>query len=197
MARDGDTGHQISDYRGLAKRQPLLALGSPTLLLGQAGVPFTTGFLAKFGVVGASVATHAYVLAAVAMVSAAIAAFFYLRVVVTMYSPVGLVGDTVGRGGEEPTEKTTEEAQEETQAYDAESGKGASTASFDEVSSLLTLTDAPPTPSVTDRGVVAVPWMTSVVIGCLGGVHRGVRDRSGAHPGLRPPGNSALHLISG
>ena len=69
------------------------------LLLGQAGVPFTTGFLAKFGVVGASVATHAYVLAAVAMVSAAVAAFFYLRVAVTMYSPVGAVGDAVDDGG--------------------------------------------------------------------------------------------------
>ena len=96
MARDGDNGHQITDYRGLAKRQPVLAMAFAVLLLGQAGVPFTTGFLAKFGVVGASVDTHAYVLAAVAMVTAAIAAFFYLRVAVAMYSPVGLTGDTVG-----------------------------------------------------------------------------------------------------
>ncbi len=100
MARDGDNGHQISDYRGLAKRQPVLALAFAVLLLGQAGVPFTTGFLAKFGVVGASEATQAYVLAAVAMASAAVAAFFYLRVAVTMYSPVGLVGDAVGEDGD-------------------------------------------------------------------------------------------------
>ncbi len=58
-------------------------------------MPFTTGFLAKFGVVGAVVATHAYALAAVAMASAAIAAFFYLRVAVTMFSPVGAVADPV------------------------------------------------------------------------------------------------------
>ena len=93
MSRQGDTGNQIDDYRGLAKRQPLLALAFAVLLLAQAGAPFTTGFLAKFGVVGASVATHAYVLATVAMVSAAVAAFFYLRVAVTMYSPIGAVGD--------------------------------------------------------------------------------------------------------
>ncbi|HUD15702.1 MAG TPA: NADH-quinone oxidoreductase subunit N, partial [Acidimicrobiales bacterium] len=92
MARDGDTGHQIDDYRGLAKRQPLLALAFVALLLGQAGAPFTTGFLAKFGVVAASVDAHAYAVASVAMVSAAIAAFFYLRVAVTMYSPVGPIG---------------------------------------------------------------------------------------------------------
>ncbi len=52
MAGEGDTGHQIADYRGLARRQPLLAMAFAVLLLGQAGVPFTTGFLAKFGVVG-------------------------------------------------------------------------------------------------------------------------------------------------
>ena len=39
MAREGDTGHQISDYRGLARRQPVLALAFAVLLLGQAGVP--------------------------------------------------------------------------------------------------------------------------------------------------------------
>ena len=59
-------------------------------------MPFTTGFLAKFGVVGAVVATHAYALAVIAMVSAAVAAFFYLRVAVTMYSPVGAVADPLG-----------------------------------------------------------------------------------------------------
>jgi NADH-quinone oxidoreductase subunit N len=85
MARSGDSGHQISDYRGLARRQPVLALCFAVLLLGQAGVPFTTGFLAKFGVVGAAVVVHSYALATVAMVSAAIAAFFYLRVAVLMY----------------------------------------------------------------------------------------------------------------
>ena len=89
MGGDGDTGHQLTDYRGLAKRQPVLAGAFAVLLLAQAGIPFTTGFLAKFEVVAASVDTHAYVLAVVAMVSAAIAAFFYLRVVVAMYSPVG------------------------------------------------------------------------------------------------------------
>jgi NADH-quinone oxidoreductase subunit N len=158
MARDGDTGNQISDYRGLARRQPLLALAFATLLLGQAGMPFTTGFLAKFEVVESSVAIHSYVLATVAMVSAAIAAFFYLRVAVTMYSPVGSVGDT-GDDWEPGAPVGT--------VADPGAGKvpdAGHAGAPDAVSSLQTLTDEPADASVTDR-VVAVPWMTSLVIG--------------------------------
>jgi NADH-quinone oxidoreductase subunit N len=156
MARDGDSGHQISDYRGLAKRQPLLALCFAILLLGQAGVPFTTGFLAKFGVVGASVVTHSYALATIAMVSAAIAAFFYLRVAVTMYSPVGALGDPVddGVGGG---------AGEAGGAGGA--GIDAVPAPSSDLASLQVLTDAPPSEWVTRRGVVPVPTLTWVAIG--------------------------------
>jgi NADH-quinone oxidoreductase subunit N len=161
MARDGDTGHQVTDYRGLAKRQPLLAAAFVALLLGQAGAPFTTGFLAKFGVVGAAVDAHAYVMASVAMVSAAIAAFFYLRVAVTMYSPVGPIGsaDEVGEsvagpeGSAPPPTTAGPMATEDVTAGD------------DPVTSLRVLTDAPPSEAVTDRGPVSVPPLTAVVIG--------------------------------
>jgi NADH-quinone oxidoreductase subunit N len=175
MARDGDNGHQIADYRGLAKRQPVLALAFAVLLLGQAGVPFTTGFLAKFGVVGASVATHAYVLAAVAMVSAAVAAFFYLRVAVAMYSPVGLIGDTVagdngeagGPGGAGPDDEAGEAtgAAGSGSPVAAAAAVSAGSSAPDEVSSLRTLTDAAPAPSVIERGAVPVPPLTWLVIG--------------------------------
>jgi NADH-quinone oxidoreductase subunit N len=86
LGRMGDADHDIGSYRGLARRQPLVALAFAVLLLAQAGVPFTTGFLAKFQVVVASVDGHSVPLAVVAMVSAAVAAFFYLRVTVLMYS---------------------------------------------------------------------------------------------------------------
>jgi NADH-quinone oxidoreductase subunit N len=102
VAGPGDTRSKITDYRGLAKRQPLLALAFAVLLLGQAGAPFTTGFLAKLGVIEASVSHQGYVLAAVAMGSAAVAAFFYLRLVVTMFSPVGDQGDVVAVAGAAP-----------------------------------------------------------------------------------------------
>ena len=53
--------------------------------MAQAGVPFTTGFLAKFLVISAAVESGSYALALIGMLSAAIAAFFYLRVIGLMY----------------------------------------------------------------------------------------------------------------
>jgi NADH-quinone oxidoreductase subunit N len=82
----GDAAHDLERYRGLARRAPALAGAFTVLLVAQAGIPFTTGFLAKLEVVSASVGGGSTALAVVAMVSAAIAAFFYLRVVLLMYA---------------------------------------------------------------------------------------------------------------
>ena len=81
----GDTRHDLGAYRGLARRQPLLAAAFTVLLLGQAGIPFTGGFVAKLGVIAATVDGGSYALAAVVMLGAAIAAFVYLRLLVAMY----------------------------------------------------------------------------------------------------------------
>ena len=89
VAGKGDAAHDLETYRGLSRRAPWLALSFTVLLLAQAGIPFTTGFLAKLEVVSASVGAGSDVLAVIAMVSAAIAAFFYLRVVLLMYSGGG------------------------------------------------------------------------------------------------------------
>jgi NADH-quinone oxidoreductase subunit N len=86
VGRTGDNAHSLEDYKGLAKRAPLLAFAFLVFLLAQAGVPFTTGFLAKFYVIGAAVEAHSYWLALVAMLSSVISAFVYLRIVLTMYS---------------------------------------------------------------------------------------------------------------
>jgi NADH-quinone oxidoreductase subunit N len=55
------------------------------LLLAQAGVPLTSGFLAKFYVIGAAVESDSYALALLAMLSAVVSAFLYLRIIVAMY----------------------------------------------------------------------------------------------------------------
>jgi NADH-quinone oxidoreductase subunit N len=86
LGRKGDGDHDLTRYRGLAQRQPLLALSFAILLLAQAGAPFTTGLWAKLQVVLATVSAGAVPLGIIAMVSAAIAAFFYLRVAVLMYA---------------------------------------------------------------------------------------------------------------
>jgi NADH-quinone oxidoreductase subunit N len=48
-------------------------------------VPTTSGFVAKFGIIRASVSVESYVLAVVAMLAAVIAAFLYLRIMVSMW----------------------------------------------------------------------------------------------------------------
>jgi NADH-quinone oxidoreductase subunit N len=81
----GDARQTLDDYRGLSRRRPVLAFAFTVFLLAQAGVPLTVGFLAKFYVIAAAVQARSFPLAIVAMVSAVIAAFLYLRVIVSMY----------------------------------------------------------------------------------------------------------------
>ncbi|NDE21197.1 MAG: NADH-quinone oxidoreductase subunit N, partial [Actinobacteria bacterium] len=71
--------------RGIAKTNPVFALGFTVLLLAQAGVPLTSGFVAKFGVIRAAVSTESYLLAVLAMISAVVAAYLYLRIMVSMW----------------------------------------------------------------------------------------------------------------
>jgi NADH-quinone oxidoreductase subunit N len=85
VAGRGDERHDLDSYRGLSTRRPLLALTFTIFLLAQAGVPLTSGFLAKFYVISAAVEAHSYALAIIAMLAAVIAAFFYLRLIVVMY----------------------------------------------------------------------------------------------------------------
>jgi NADH-quinone oxidoreductase subunit N len=80
---DGETN--LSDFKGLAKRRPALALAFTVLLFAQAGVPLTAGFVAKFAVIKSSVEAHSYVLAIAAMVAAVIGAYLYLRIAVSMW----------------------------------------------------------------------------------------------------------------
>lgn len=82
----GEKRNDLGAIRGLARRQPLLASLMLVFLLAQAGVPFTSGFLAKFYVIEASVGRGQYWLAVIAMLAAAVAAFFYLRIALLMYA---------------------------------------------------------------------------------------------------------------
>jgi NADH-quinone oxidoreductase subunit N len=82
----GDGAHSIDDYRGLSKRSPFLAVALTGFLLAQAGIPATSGFIAKFGVIRAAADAHSYAIAIIAMVVSVIGAFFYLRVILRMWS---------------------------------------------------------------------------------------------------------------
>lgn len=91
----GDDHHSIERYRGLARRQPWLGGALAVLLLSQLGAPLTTGFYAKFSVLASVVDAGGGALAIIAMLSAAIAAFFYLRWTLTIYADDDVEGTKV------------------------------------------------------------------------------------------------------
>ena len=81
---DGEATH-LSQWAGLAKRSPLVAGVFTFLLLALAGIPLTSGFIGKFVVFSAALSDGMAPLVVIALVASAIAAFFYLRVIVLMY----------------------------------------------------------------------------------------------------------------
>ena len=83
----GDTS--LDAFKGLGRRRPALALGLTVFLLAQAGVPLTSGFVAKWAVIQAAVEAESYAIAIIAMVAAAIAAFLYLRIMVSTWLEAG------------------------------------------------------------------------------------------------------------
>jgi NADH-quinone oxidoreductase subunit N len=85
VGRRGDIGNSLDDYRGLSRDRPLLALAFVLFLLAQAGVPLTSGFFAKFYAITAAVDAGSTWLAVIAMLTAVVAAFLYLRIIVSMY----------------------------------------------------------------------------------------------------------------
>lgn len=86
VGRTGDDAHDISEYRGFATRSPFLAFAFLVFLLGQAGVPLTAGFVAKFNVIGAAVDARSFWLGLVGMLTAVVSAYVYLRIVLAMYT---------------------------------------------------------------------------------------------------------------
>jgi len=85
IAGSQDSATSLDAFKGLAKRRPSLALAFSIILFAQAGVPFTSGFVAKFGVIKSAVEVESYVIAVAAMVGAVIGAFLYLRITVSMW----------------------------------------------------------------------------------------------------------------
>jgi NADH-quinone oxidoreductase subunit N len=101
LVRDGDgEASHLSQWAGLAQRSPVTAAMMALFLLALAGIPLTSGFTGKFAVFRAAIEDGAWPLVVVAVLASAVAAFFYLRVIVLMYfSPPAEEGPTVGVPG--------------------------------------------------------------------------------------------------
>jgi len=80
----GEATH-LSQWAGLGRRHPLTAAAFTLFLLAFAGIPLTSGFMGKYAVFSAAVANGAWVLALIGVLASAVAAFFYVRVIVLMY----------------------------------------------------------------------------------------------------------------
>ncbi len=81
---DGEATH-LSQWQGLGRRSPVVAGTFALFLFALAGIPLTSGFAAKFAVFSAAVEGKATGLVVVGVVTSAVAAFFYARVVVLMF----------------------------------------------------------------------------------------------------------------
>ena len=87
VTRRGDDHHSLEDYRGLALQRPVVGGLLVFFLLAQAGVPFTGGFIVKLEVFSAAAQAHQYVLLIIGVLTAVVAAYFYLRVAYTALTP--------------------------------------------------------------------------------------------------------------
>ncbi len=86
LARTADGENlMISDYAGLGFRKPLLSMFMTVMLLSLTGFPPTAGFVGKLYLFKSAIGAKLYLLVIVGAINTAISAFYYLRVVVTMY----------------------------------------------------------------------------------------------------------------
>ena len=86
VVRDaGGEATHLSRWVGLGKRSPLLAGVFAFFLLALAGIPLTSGFTGKWAVFTAAWSGGAWPLVVVAVLMSAVAAFFYVRVIVLMF----------------------------------------------------------------------------------------------------------------
>ncbi|AZG46736.1 NADH-quinone oxidoreductase subunit NuoN [Gordonia insulae] len=81
----GREATEISQWAGLGRRYPLVGAMFSMFLLAFAGIPLTSGFIAKFDVFAASAGAGGGVLVVIGVISSAIAAYFYIRIIVAMF----------------------------------------------------------------------------------------------------------------
>ena len=85
FANAGERYVTLEDYEGLGRSSPLLAAALAMFLLSLIGIPMTGGFFAKFYVFSAAIRANLIWLTLIGVVNSAIGAYYYLRIIVSMY----------------------------------------------------------------------------------------------------------------
>lgn len=95
-------GEKVSDFRGLARRQPVAAFAMLLFLLSLGGIPPTAGFMGKLYLFAAAVHAGYAWLAVVGVIMSAVSLYYYFRIVREMYlaaeegEPVPVVAEAWG-----------------------------------------------------------------------------------------------------
>ena len=85
VARPGERHVAVEDFAGLGVSQPATAALLTIFLLSLIGVPLTGGFFGKFYIFKAALDSHLVWLTVLGLLSSAVAAYYYLRIIVVMY----------------------------------------------------------------------------------------------------------------
>jgi NADH-quinone oxidoreductase subunit N len=85
LSGKGEKHVSVDDFAGLATTQPMTAAMLTIFLLSLIGVPLTAGFFGKFYIFQAALQSHLVWLAILGLLNSAVAAYYYLRILVVMY----------------------------------------------------------------------------------------------------------------
>jgi len=85
FANAGEKYVTLDDYAGLGRSSPVLAATLTIFLLSLIGIPATGGFFAKFYVFSAALKADLVGLTIIGVINSAVAAYYYLRIIVVMY----------------------------------------------------------------------------------------------------------------
>ena len=97
LGRKGEAHEDIDSYAGLAGRHPFVSLCMTIFLLSLTGIPPLAGFTGKFYIFSDAIKGQYYWLAVIGVLNSAVAAYYYLRVLMYMYFKEPVNG--AGRGG--------------------------------------------------------------------------------------------------
>jgi len=91
LSDDTEDADSLEAYKGLFWRRPVVGGIFTAMLFSLAGIPVTAGFIGKFYVVAAGASAAMWGLVIILVITSAIGLFYYLRIVVAMYSEAGQV----------------------------------------------------------------------------------------------------------
>ncbi len=88
VASEEREGLNLEDYRGLYWRHPWLAVALSAMMFSLAGIPLTSGFIAKYYILASGLSNKLWTLVIILIINSALGVYYYLRVTVEMFSNV-------------------------------------------------------------------------------------------------------------